>query len=65
MHLRRMASLQNPPMGWTGVPPIPVTPIVKRVVRLDVPIDKYPNVSYDVYIDIKCFLIFVLFPFKS
>lgn len=40
-----MASFQNPPVGWTGVPGIPTTPIVKRVVRLDVPVDKYPNVS--------------------
>ncbi|KAJ0011328.1 hypothetical protein Pint_33107 [Pistacia integerrima] len=45
-HLQRMASFQNPPMGWTGVPGIPTTPIVKRVVRLDVPVDKYPNYNF-------------------
>jgi len=40
-----MASFQAPPMGWPRAQVIPTTPIVKRVVRLDVPVDKYPNVS--------------------
>lgn len=44
-NLQRMASYQNPSMGWPGVPGIPTAPVVKRVVRLDVPVDKYPNVS--------------------
>lgn len=32
-------------MGWPGVPGVQSTPVIKRVVRLDVPVDKYPNVS--------------------
>ena len=40
-----MASLQAPPIGWPGVQGIPSPPIVKRVVRLDVPVDKYPSVN--------------------
>ncbi|KAH9684986.1 KH domain-containing protein [Citrus sinensis] len=43
-HLQRMAPFQTPPsMGWQGIPGIPTTPVVKRVIRLDVPVDKYPN----------------------
>lgn len=40
-----MGPFQTPSMGWPGVPGLPTTPVVKRVVRLDVPVDKYPNVS--------------------
>jgi protein quaking len=49
-HLQRMASLPAASMGWPGVPGISSTPVVKRVIRLDVPVDKYPNVSQ------RCFL---------
>jgi protein quaking len=31
-------------MDWTGGPGVVVSPIVKKVVRIDVPVDKYPNV---------------------
>lgn len=42
-----MAPFQSPPMGWP-VQGIPTTPNVKKVVRLDVPVEKYPSVSiYD------------------
>ena len=40
-----MASFPAASMGWPGVPGIPITPVVKRVIRLDVPVDKYPSVS--------------------
>ncbi|KAE8719187.1 Smg-4/UPF3 family protein, putative isoform 1 [Hibiscus syriacus] len=42
-HLLRVASIQDASVGWPGLPGVPTTPIVKRVVRLDVPVDKYPN----------------------
>ncbi|KAH9684989.1 KH domain-containing protein [Citrus sinensis] len=46
-HLQRMAPFQTPPsMGWQGIPGIPTTPVVKRVIRLDVPVDKYPNFNF-------------------
>ncbi|KAK9217435.1 hypothetical protein WN943_006062 [Citrus x changshan-huyou] len=39
-----MAPFQTPPsMGWLGIPGIPTAPVVKRVIILDVPVDKYPN----------------------
>lgn len=44
-HVHGMGPLQAHSMGWPRVQGIPTTPIVKRVVRLDVPVDKYPNVS--------------------
>ncbi|GLT85759.1 hypothetical protein SLE2022_039370 [Rubroshorea leprosula] len=45
-HLQQMAPIQAAPVGWPGVPGVPKTPIVKRVVRLDVPVDKYPNYNF-------------------
>lgn len=39
-----MASFQAPPVGWPGPQGITTTPLVKKVIRLDVPVDKYPNV---------------------
>lgn len=45
-HLHRMAPTQPPHMGWPGAPGVPATPIVKRVIRLDVPVDKYPNYNF-------------------
>ncbi|XVF00554.1 hypothetical protein REPUB_Repub04eG0010600 [Reevesia pubescens] len=41
-HMQRVA----PSMGWTGLPGVPTTPIVKRIIRLDVPVDKYPNYNF-------------------
>ncbi|CAL8998219.1 unnamed protein product [Prunus brigantina] len=45
-HIQRMAPFQSPSMGWPGVQGIPTTPIVKRVIRLDVPVDKYPHYNF-------------------
>ncbi|XP_050252189.1 KH domain-containing protein At1g09660/At1g09670-like isoform X2 [Quercus robur] len=45
-HIQRMTPLQTPLMGWPGVQGIPTTPIVKRVIRLDVPVDKYPSYNF-------------------
>jgi protein quaking len=39
-----MGVLQASSMGWNGAPALAGTPVVKKVVRLDVPVDKYPNV---------------------
>jgi len=39
-----MGVLQASSMDWNGAPALVGTPIVKKVVRLDVPVDKYPNV---------------------
>lgn len=44
-YIQRMAPFQTPPMSWPGLQGVPTTPIVKRVVRLDVPVEKFPNVS--------------------
>lgn len=40
-----MAPFQASSLGWHRAPGIPTTPVVKRVIRLDVPVDKYPNVG--------------------
>ncbi|TYJ03720.1 hypothetical protein E1A91_A12G047000v1 [Gossypium mustelinum] len=42
-HMQRVPPIQAASVGWPGLPRAPTTPIVKRVVRLDVPVDKYPN----------------------
>ncbi|KAM7262691.1 hypothetical protein ACFE04_000374 [Oxalis oulophora] len=45
-HLQRLAPYQAASMGWPGAPGIPSTPIVKRVIRLDVPVDKFPSYNF-------------------
>ncbi|KAK7284040.1 hypothetical protein RIF29_13791 [Crotalaria pallida] len=40
---QRMASFQAPLMGWPGLQGVPTTPVVKKVIRQDVPVYKYPN----------------------
>ncbi|XP_078181821.1 RNA-binding KH domain-containing protein isoform X1 [Carex rostrata] len=34
------------PIGWNGAPGGATSPVVKKVVRLDVPADKYPNFNF-------------------
>nr|CAD1832171.1 unnamed protein product [Ananas comosus var. bracteatus] len=41
-----IGSLQPSPMGWNGAPGAPSSPVVKKVVRLDVPADKFPNYNF-------------------
>jgi len=36
-------------MVWNGAPVVVGSPVVKKVVRIDVPIDKYPNVCATYY----------------
>jgi protein quaking len=44
-HLQRASPFRGPsPVGWIGMPGLPNPPIVKKVIRLDVPVDKYPSV---------------------
>ncbi|KAF2930825.1 KH domain-containing protein At1g09660/At1g09670 isoform X4 [Oryza sativa Japonica Group] len=38
-----MGVLQSPSMGWNVAPGVAGSPVVKKVVRIDVPVDKYPN----------------------
>lgn len=46
-HIQKMAPFQTPPsMAGQGVPGIPTTPVVKRVIRLDVTVDKYPDFNF-------------------
>ncbi|KAF5951948.1 hypothetical protein HYC85_009892 [Camellia sinensis] len=44
--LKRITPSQGSHMGWHRAPGIPTTPIVKRVIRLDVPVDKFPNYNF-------------------
>ncbi|THG05916.1 hypothetical protein TEA_007007 [Camellia sinensis var. sinensis] len=46
--LQRMAPFQASRMGWHGARGIPTTTIVKKVVRLDVPVAKFPNVMLQI-----------------
>ncbi|CAN6328204.1 unnamed protein product [Urochloa humidicola] len=38
--------LQSPSMLWNGAPGVTGSPVVKKVVRIDVPVDKYPNYNF-------------------
>lgn len=54
-----MDPLQAASLGWPSSPGF-TTPVIKRVIRLDVPLEKFPNVSTD-----TCYHLFVClnFPF--
>lgn len=43
-YFHRMGAIQTSTAGWNGIPGVSTSPIVKKVIRLDVPVDKYPNV---------------------
>lgn len=45
-HLQRVAPVQAASMGWPGLPGAPTTPLVKKVVRLNVPVDQYPSYNF-------------------
>ncbi|AEE28476.1 KH domain-containing protein [Arabidopsis thaliana] len=46
-HLQRASPFRGPsPVGWIGMPGLPNPPIVKKVIRLDVPVDKYPSYNF-------------------
>ncbi|XP_072970726.1 KH domain-containing protein At1g09660/At1g09670-like [Typha angustifolia] len=45
-YLQRTAVLQASPMSWNGAPGVVNSPTVKKVVRLDVPVDKFPNYNF-------------------
>ncbi|CAL4900838.1 unnamed protein product [Urochloa decumbens] len=37
---------QSPSMLWNSAPGVVASPVVKKVVRIDVPVDKYPNYNF-------------------
>ncbi|WVZ98588.1 hypothetical protein U9M48_044011 [Paspalum notatum var. saurae] len=46
MQTEYLGALQPSPTGWNGVPGVVGSPVVKKVVRIDVPVDKYPNYNF-------------------
>ncbi|XP_019708423.1 KH domain-containing protein At1g09660/At1g09670 isoform X2 [Elaeis guineensis] len=45
-YLQRMGAFHAPAVGWNGAPGVAIGPVVKKVVRLDVPADKFPNYNF-------------------
>ncbi|KAL3515747.1 hypothetical protein ACH5RR_022649 [Cinchona calisaya] len=45
-HLHKLAPFQPSLLDWHSVPGTTTTPIVKKVIRLDVPVDKFPNYNF-------------------
>ncbi|KAL0697519.1 hypothetical protein Bca4012_053641 [Brassica carinata] len=47
-HLQRGSPFRAPPppVGWVGMPGLHAPPIVKRIIRLDVPVDKFPTYNF-------------------
>jgi len=43
---QRLASMQGLNMDWQTSPVVPSSPIVKKILRLDIPKDSYPNVRF-------------------
>lgn len=46
MQTEYLGALQSSSMGWNGAPGVVGSPVVKKVVRMDVPVDKYPNYNF-------------------
>ncbi|KAK6143218.1 hypothetical protein DH2020_023566 [Rehmannia glutinosa] len=43
---QKMAPFQSSSLNWHVSPGTPTNPVVKRVIRLDVPVEKYPNYNF-------------------
>ncbi|XP_062180085.1 KH domain-containing protein At1g09660/At1g09670-like isoform X1 [Phragmites australis] len=46
MQTEHLGVLQSSSTGWNGAPGVVGSPVVKKVVRMDVPADKYPNYNF-------------------
>ncbi|KAL5704157.1 hypothetical protein ACHQM5_022626 [Ranunculus cassubicifolius] len=44
--IQRIGAFQTNSMGWPGPPGVQSSPILKKVIRLDVPVDKFPNFNF-------------------
>ncbi|KAK3037709.1 hypothetical protein RJ639_031080 [Escallonia herrerae] len=44
--IQRLSPFQAASLGWHAAQGIPSTPVVKRVIRLDVPVEKFPNYNF-------------------
>lgn len=49
-YMQRMGISPAPSIGWNGTAGVAVSPVVKKVVRLDVPADKFPNVCKSILV---------------
>lgn len=45
-YLQRMGIPPASPVNWNGTAGVGMSPVVKKVVRLDVPVDKFPNYNF-------------------
>ncbi|CAH8311344.1 unnamed protein product [Eruca vesicaria subsp. sativa] len=46
-HLQRASPFRSPaPVGWAGMPGLNTPHIVKKCIRLDVPVDKFPSYNF-------------------
>lgn len=45
-YFQRMGVLQTSPAGWNGSPSITASPVLKKVLRMDVPVDKFPHFNF-------------------
>ncbi|XP_020261888.1 KH domain-containing protein At1g09660/At1g09670-like isoform X2 [Asparagus officinalis] len=43
---QRMGFLQTSTAGWNGAPGIIANPVLKKVIRMDVPVGKFPNFNF-------------------
>lgn len=43
---QRMGPFHAQTVGWNGAPGVATSPVVKKVLRLDVPVDKFPNYNF-------------------
>ncbi|KAL6877199.1 hypothetical protein ACP4OV_012870 [Aristida adscensionis] len=46
MQTEHLGVPQSSTMGWNGAPGVVGSPVMKKVVRIDIPVDKYPNFNF-------------------
>ncbi|KAF8719728.1 hypothetical protein HU200_024481 [Digitaria exilis] len=46
MQTKHLGVLLSPSMVWNEAPGVVGSPVVKKVVRIDIPVDKYPNYNF-------------------
>ncbi|KAM0842450.1 hypothetical protein ACQ4PT_058347 [Festuca glaucescens] len=46
MQAEHMGVQQSPSMVWNGAPGVVGSPVVKKLIRIDIPADKYPNFNF-------------------
>ncbi|KAK4799748.1 hypothetical protein SAY86_025113 [Trapa natans] len=45
-HTQKISPFHSTSVGWSGGMGVPTPPVIRKIIRLDVPVDKYPNYNF-------------------